>query len=826
MTEEQWSSHGGRLTATLPRVAPRLSAVAEAGRWYALCGERLYCAETLAGTFPDMGWHEPGEMGGLWAPPIKLLDGYWIGVRRAGGELFWLDAPLHWEMGEDGVTFTYDVPALNLRATRRAWIIPGESALVVELFLAALTRPAIDDDTPLEVVFLARSDLRGAWRSEDLGHPDGVDHATFSELLDAAVMWDALQPDWSVCVGATTAPFAHLIGTDVWGPERTSGKGTGAALWYRCAALPTTMASTQHTSAAPSLRFVIAGPARNGEAATALFSRYARPAAAPVGDTQALLATAQTEAAERFARPFESCVLRSPRRALDEAFAWAKATASWMMLDVPGLGRGPMGGIADFPWWFGCDTAYGVLALLPFGQGADASDSLRTLARLSQQHNGNGRVLHEVISNGVIFNPGNLVEVPLFARALYHTYRWTGDRALLADLFPFCLEGVLGYALGSELEVGEVVPQGNSIAETPDMHGGVQTLDVAAYLMESLDLLSLLARDLGQFDTATDLRIRAQRMRAALCDEWWMPEEDAFGDLRASVAELAALLARLEAVEDPDESVRLSIGRLRGALAQPEATALPTTRRQPWHFGHYVSVLAAEAGLPSPAQAEALLARLETPEWTTPYGIVLNALTDRRVMTLPTGAMAIAEARYGRADAALSYIERLAATTGQATPGTMSEFSPTGGCFLQLWSSYGVIWPIVHSIFGIQPDVATRQVRCAPNLPMLWPAAELDAIPLGDARFSCAVHATAEGISIRMRASDPEWKVTLGLVVPSGVTDLSATLNATPVDLLRADEDVVAHTPPTWVAPAVSGATEYILEVNWAADDTSLRGTL
>ncbi len=39
-------------------------------------GNHAYCVGFQDGTFPDMGWHIKGEMGGLWAHPIKLLDGF------------------------------------------------------------------------------------------------------------------------------------------------------------------------------------------------------------------------------------------------------------------------------------------------------------------------------------------------------------------------------------------------------------------------------------------------------------------------------------------------------------------------------------------------------------------------------------------------------------------------------------------------------------------------------------------------------------------------------------------------------------------------------
>ena len=36
---------------------------------------------TQDGNFPDMGDHVPGEMGGSWVHPIKLIDGFWAAVR-------------------------------------------------------------------------------------------------------------------------------------------------------------------------------------------------------------------------------------------------------------------------------------------------------------------------------------------------------------------------------------------------------------------------------------------------------------------------------------------------------------------------------------------------------------------------------------------------------------------------------------------------------------------------------------------------------------------------------------------------------------------------
>ncbi|PYO76621.1 MAG: hypothetical protein DMD67_08035, partial [Gemmatimonadetes bacterium] len=50
------------------------------GQPYVTAGDRTYLIGTQDGNFPDMGEHVPGEMGGLWLHPIKLLDGFWATV--------------------------------------------------------------------------------------------------------------------------------------------------------------------------------------------------------------------------------------------------------------------------------------------------------------------------------------------------------------------------------------------------------------------------------------------------------------------------------------------------------------------------------------------------------------------------------------------------------------------------------------------------------------------------------------------------------------------------------------------------------------------------
>ncbi|KNC72157.1 hypothetical protein SARC_15291 [Sphaeroforma arctica JP610] len=43
---------------------------------FVTAGNRAYLIGHQDGSFPPMGWHIAGEMGGLWTHPIKLLDGF------------------------------------------------------------------------------------------------------------------------------------------------------------------------------------------------------------------------------------------------------------------------------------------------------------------------------------------------------------------------------------------------------------------------------------------------------------------------------------------------------------------------------------------------------------------------------------------------------------------------------------------------------------------------------------------------------------------------------------------------------------------------------
>ena len=79
------AASGTRAVPVLPgsraAAGPTLSVSSQLDvRRYAASGDRAYELGTEDGRYPAMGFHTRGEMGGIWTPPVKLLDGIWFGV--------------------------------------------------------------------------------------------------------------------------------------------------------------------------------------------------------------------------------------------------------------------------------------------------------------------------------------------------------------------------------------------------------------------------------------------------------------------------------------------------------------------------------------------------------------------------------------------------------------------------------------------------------------------------------------------------------------------------------------------------------------------------
>lgn len=189
---------------TGPALAPyKEEGSAEGASWQDLflcAGSRACLIGGQNGGFPDFGHHVKLEMGGLWLHPVKLLDGFWLGIRDreddggASGETpVWLtearifvNHPFHNE-------HRYTMGGLGLEIVRRQFCPDGEQGILVSFDI----RNLLDRPRSLDVHFLVRTDLSPVWFSEGMEWREGFDQGRFHPERGVFTASDEHQP-WHV----------------------------------------------------------------------------------------------------------------------------------------------------------------------------------------------------------------------------------------------------------------------------------------------------------------------------------------------------------------------------------------------------------------------------------------------------------------------------------------------------------------------------------------------------------------------------------------------------------------------------------------------------
>jgi hypothetical protein len=117
-------------------------------------------------------------------------------------------------------------------------------------------------------------------------------------------------------------------------------------------------------------------------------------------------------------------------------------------------------------------------------------------------------------------------------------------------------------------------------------------------------------------------------------------------------------------------------------------------------------------------------------------------------------------------------------TFGRKLPGSISEMMPDYGDFVQAWTIYGMVVPLVEHVFGIQPDAAHRTVTFEPHLPKGWEDIAIEDLPVGTNSISFSRARTAKGIEYRIEGKKDGWSFVLR---PAESTGARYELNGKPV---------------------------------------------
>ena len=226
------------------------------------------------------------------------------------------------------------------------------------------------------------------------------------------------------------------------------------------------------------------------------------------------------------------------------------------------MNDGPRPGLhyvaAGVPWFatrFGRDSIITALEALPFMPDL-AVDTLRVLAewqateRDPKRDMAPGKILHELRSGEMVrtgeipHRPyyGSVDATPLWLVLLGQTFRWTGDLALVRELWPNVLaalawidadgdidgDGFVEYLRGDERGLfnqgwkdssDAIRHRDGTIAEPP-----IALVEVQGYVYDAKVRIAELARLVGQPELATRLESEAADLRRRFDAAFWMPD--------------------------------------------------------------------------------------------------------------------------------------------------------------------------------------------------------------------------------------------------------------------------------------------------------------
>jgi len=699
---------------------------------YVTAGDRAYLIGTQDGDFPDLGGHVRGEMGGLWLHPIKLIDGFWATIVEGdtGREVTLSKSPRFINYPH-GNRFRYGLVLDSLEVERFQFSPDGQAGVVVQYkFINSAARPR-----NLSLRLSVKPDLLPVWFSDQIGIKDAGDTVSWLTSNSLFAARDREHP-WFLVWGATQ-PGARLVNQ----PD----------------SLPTSSHSLSvDARGSATVTFVFAGSTTTRKQAENAWSYLARHHAQ-------LLETKHAH----YASILQRARIRIPDQRLQEVYSWVRINAEWLVRDVPGIGRGLSGGLMEYPWWFGTDASYSLQALMATGDFALVKQTLRLLRSQSAKANGNGRILHEVTTNGGVSNPGNTQETAQFIYTVGRFLQWSGDLDFAREMYPAMTQG-LHWLLSDMDRNGNLFPEGYGIMEVLGLNKEV--IDVAVYTQLALEGAARVAGALGDVQAAARYREQAAQLATRINQRFWLENEVSYGDFYGTreeaigVAEGAIKQINLKGAEEVTERDRQSIGFYQEL--RRKWSGLPDTTRAWITNENWVIVTPVETGIAPRDRAIRLLDRIRK-ENVGEYGPYLSATDKQAMMTISTGVQAVAEAKYGRMDQALWYVDKIVETFNRKLPGSISEMMPDYGCFTIAWTSYGIVVPLILHVFGIEPDAPNQTVILDPKLPSDWEDISIEDLPIGNNLISFSRARTGRGVEYTVAARDTGWKFRLkGVALP------------------------------------------------------------
>lgn len=706
---------------------------------YVNTGHRWYLIGSQNGLFPERGEHLPYEMWGAWMPPVKILNGFWFLI---DGEL--VQNAQRYEQLPYGSRFAFEKQ--NEWKMRRFQFIPQEEkGMIVEIELTNLTSERKEFVVDLGL----QCNLMPVWMAERAGIVDGKDEGNFDLKSNTLTLRDENNP-WTAKVSAD----ATLTVVD---NVRAPVELRESDLKVYC---------QLHAS-------IVLAPGENGK--ISFFFAASEYSEAEAEDTLWHLKENAIELLEEKIEAYEkiedTAVLRFEKEPqFEEMYAWTKYINDWIVRKVSGVGEGVAAGYAEFPWWFGNDTNYIAPALLMQGDYESCKNTLRLVKNKSEEYNGNGRVVHEISSNGIVYYQGMTTETPQFADTVWEVYRWSGDKEFLEEMYDFCVKGMNWV----EESCVDGLPLGYGINEIAGLDQFC--CDTALLAIRGFEILALMSEELGETAAAAVYREKQKTGWERFRNEFYMPEYGIFGDM---VATKENIIPRAEtwkytlnsfplteeekvmgessckhdkSPEDAREKERLK-KRMEAVISHAEQME-DGSRKAFYLFGFGHSMICTEFGYLKGEEAKALYKAQR--EMTEKERIAIE-----NMMPIGLGREIVGLGNMKQLDLILENIRRVEDGFSKVMPGATNEIYPELGCFVQAWNSMVTMWPYANSIFGIHPNAYQKRIWLNPCIGEAVDGISLENLPIGGAYFTFTYQEENGESVIRVKRPSEEWMVEL-----------------------------------------------------------------
>lgn len=727
---------------------------------FVTAGDRVYMVGHQDGSFPELGWHITGEMGGVWNHPIKLLDGFGLSLKTER-DLIILDKADKFTNYPWGNSHDYgNVANTDLHITRTQFAPDGKQGMVVWYTLENKSR----EDKSFGLNLHVYSDLMPTWLGERTDMKDGKDLVTMNK--DGHLYFRDSEMEYHCIVSTNLAAIMRdSENANNFSTIESPYKGNGI-------------------TALQSFNMLI--PAGESKKFQVVISGSCESRAISYSENKDIRENwpEMLEAKKaRLTSLAQQSKLNIPDKKIEEAFEWLKYNSDWVIRDVPHIGRGITAGIPDYPWWFGVDSEYALKGYMTIGQTDIVESTIALLDSVSEAVNGNGKIIHEMSTNGAVFNPGNINETPQFASLIWEVFKWNGDKAFLERYFPTVEKG-LSWLMEAQDKDGNLFPDGFGMME---IHGlDSEMIDVAAYTQRAFADAAAMAEVLGKSELEQQYRETAAKIAAKINAEFWSEEFNSFADFIGTDQQALHLIedaiVRADTLDKPWAVEELKATRAK-IKANPSATPRPFVLHHNW-----VVNTPMEMKIADPDKA---LKALDTgANYANPFGMFVTGI-DRdesagsddgsfkgpeifsytgAVMTLPTAVQIVGENNYGRPDKALNYLQKMTRSFSYALPGSMYEVSPDYGMIVQAWNIYGYGVPIVQQFFGIQPMAHKKIVYIRPQMPSSWNNASLENVKVADNTISVYFEESESGEKqIRVTQTADQWELRLELPLDNSI---------------------------------------------------------